>query len=115
MESDSERLDAEIKRLQARKKSIDNNLNRIYDRLSNALILHGLDDKKKTEHFTFSFRKSTAVEVDDGFIDWCDKYNKPQYLNYGKPVVNKTAVKEALENGEEIPAWIQEKKTLKVR
>ena len=114
LEADSDRLGKEIKRLQARKIVTDNNLTSIYNRLSNALILHGID-KKKTDTFTFSFRKSSAVEVDDGFIDWCDKYNKPQYLNYGKPVVNKTAVKEALEKGEELPAWIQEKKTLKVK
>lgn len=114
LEADSDRLGAEIKRLQARKKTIDNNLGRVYDRLSSALILHGID-KKKTEHFTFSFRKSSAVEVADNFIEWCDEHKRAELLNYGKPTANKTAIKEALEKGEEIPAWIQEKKTLKVR
>jgi len=116
LESDSDRLDAEIKRLQNRKKSIDNSVARIYTRLENTLILHGLADEPiKTEHFTFGFRRSSSVEVDENFIRWADEYKRSDLLNYAMPVPNKTAIKQALENGEQIPAWIQDKQKLKVR
>lgn len=115
LESDSERLDAEIKRLQNRKKSIDNGLSRIYTRLENTMILHGMASEPiKTERFTFKFRKSSAVEVSDKFIEWAREYHRDDLLNYAMPKPNLTAIKEALEKGQEIPAFIKDKKTLKV-
>ncbi len=114
LESDSDRLDSEIKRLQNRKKSIDNGLSRIYTRLENTMILHGMADSPiKTEHFTFKFRKSSAVEVNENFIEWCKEYKRDDLLNV-TAVPNKTAIKEALENGEEIPAWVREKRKLRM-
>lgn len=113
-ESDSARLDAEIKRLTKRKKSIDNNVSRMYTWLENAFIIHGMADKPiKTDNFTFRFRKSTSIEVFDQFIEWCREYNRPDLLNV-TAVPNKTAIKEALEKGEEIPAWVQEKRKLRM-
>jgi hypothetical protein len=45
-ESDSAKADAEIKRLTKRKKSIDNNVSRMYTWLENAFIIHGMQTSR---------------------------------------------------------------------
>ena len=49
-----------------------------------------------------TYRKSTAVEVDDEFIDYAMKNNN-DLLTFKRPEPNKTAIKEMLQGGFDIP------------
>ena len=115
LEADSEKLDKEEKRLKARRTLIDKNVDRMKTAVANTLILQGID-KKKTATHTFGFRSSSSVEVKDEheFIDWCIKYGMDGLLKQTF-TLNKTLIKQALENGQEIPAFIVEKKKLQIK
>ena len=97
-------LNEEIKRLQGRKKSFENannNLAKLQD-----YLLKG--EKLKTDKFTFSYRKSKAVEiVDEDLIP--DEYKKIEYK------VNKIELKKVLENTKIQGAELVEKQSLSVR
>ena len=94
----------EIKRLQGRKKSFENandNLTKLQD-----YLLQG--EKLKTDKFTFSYRKSKAVEIiNEDLIP--DEYKKIEYK------VDKMKLKKALEEVKIQGAELIEKKSLSVR
>ena len=115
LEADSEKLDKEEKRLKARRTLIDKNVDRMKTAVANTLILQGID-KKKTAHWTLGFRSSSSVEVkdEDEFIHWAIQYGYDGLLKQTF-TLNKTLIKQALENGQEVPAFISEKKKLTIK
>ena len=115
LEADSEKLAKEAKRLLDRRKTIDNNIERMKTAVANTLILQGID-KKKTATHTFGFRSSSSVEVkdEDEFIHWAIQYGYDGLLKQTF-TLNKTLIKQALEQGQEIPAFIVEKKKLTIK
>jgi len=99
-----EALSEEIKRLQARKKSFEK-ANENLAKLQ-YYLLQG--EKLKTDKFTFSYRKSKAVEItNEDLIP--DEYKKVEYK------VNKIELKKALEKEKIQGAELVEKKSLSVR
>lgn len=54
----------------------------------------------KTAKVAISYRKSTAVEVDEGFVEWAREH-ADNLLKFSEPSVDKTAVKEAIASGAE--------------
>lgn len=94
-------IKAEEARLAERRKSKEKSYERIKEYLSNTLQIAGLD-KIETARNKITFRKSESVEVDEeSFILWAQK-NRDDLLTYSAPKVNKTEIKKALKNGEEI-------------
>ncbi len=78
-----------------------------------AQILNG--EKFSTPRVAISYRKSTAVEVDDGFLDWAKK-NADQYLRYKEPEVDKTALRDAIKAGQEFEyARLIENQSLQIK
>lgn len=72
-------------------------------------------DKISTSKVALSFRKTSVVEVDDGFVDWAEK-NADFLLDYKPPTVSKTAIKDAIKNGSIIEhAHLIERKNLIIR
>lgn len=66
---------------------------------------------------TLSFRKSKGVKIDDeeGFILWAEKAGQSRFLNV-KTTVNKTAIRDALKAGDELPgAVIEERQSLQIK
>ncbi|MFR9051319.1 MAG: siphovirus Gp157 family protein, partial [Hominilimicola sp.] len=55
-----------------------------------------------TTTVAISYRKSTAVEVDDEFIDYAMKNNN-DLLTFKRPEPNKTVIKGMLQGGFDIP------------
>lgn len=101
----------EEKMLAARRKSCENKAESLKKYLDN--ILEG--NKFKTAKVAVSYRKSAAVEIDEGFIDWAEK-NAEELLNYKLPDANKTAIKEAIKNGQDIPlARIVERENISIK
>lgn len=104
-------LDDEIKRLQARKKTIQNNEKNIKVNLEDAMRMTG-KTKFKTERFSFGIQKNPpSVEL----VDDLDLSLIPDdYLTYAEPTVNKKAVLETLKAGVEL-GWATIKQTEGVR
>lgn len=84
--------------LSARRKTTEKKAERLKDYLTYALQ----GEKFQTAKCAVSFRKSSAVEVDDCFIEWAQTSGNEELLRYKDPEVNKTAVKERLTGGEEL-------------
>jgi hypothetical protein len=99
-EGEADLIDAEIKRLQALKKTKSNNIDRLKDSLKTALLLFGSEDAKGIKRFEtpllkLSTRKSQSVEV-------INENALPRYCFHVKTEVSKTLIKEAIERGEQL-------------
>ena len=63
-------------------------------------VLRG--EKFETARVAVSYRNSSRLEVDDGFIAWAKRRAK-SLLTIKEPEPNKTAIKEMLKKGEKVP------------
>lgn len=63
-------------------------------------VLRG--EKFETARVAVSYRSSSRLEVDDGFIAWAKRRAK-NLLTIKEPEPNKTAIKEMLKNNEKVP------------
>lgn len=97
LKAESKKLKAEIERLTARKRTAENNIDRLMKTLESAMIATG-KRKFKTDRFSFNIQKNPAqLKLKDGL----DVNDVPfEYLNYKEPEINKKLVKEAIKNGE---------------
>ena len=106
LKSQSDLLKAEAKRLLEIAKQYENSADKLADRLLHSVITHG---QIKTAFVTISTRKSKSVSITD------ESLLKAEYLRI-KTEPNKTAIKEALESGQEVQgALIVENYSLNIR
>ena len=111
MEAQSAAVDAEIKRLQERKKAIDNGCSRVKSRLQAAL--ESLPERKAAGTlFKFWIQKSPkAVKYTTS-----DLTKIPEEFIVNEPKINTARVKEALTNGFELPfAHFEQGETLRMK
>lgn len=112
LEADVAGIKAEIERLSTRKKTIENNIKRMKEALQFSMETTG-KTKFKTELFSFGIRKNApAVVMDEQYIE-----NVPErFLKYSDPTINKTAIKEAIQNGENLEglAHLESKNSLRI-
>jgi hypothetical protein len=113
-ESEIDAASAEIKRIQAIKKTKENAAARLKDTLKAALLIFGQEDAKGVKRFEtplvkLSTRKSTSIEI-------TDEAALPEEAFIFKKEVSKTAIKELLESGMEIEgAAVKENVSLQLR
>jgi len=111
LKSDTEFLAAEIKRLQQRKKSIENNADNLKSLLMWTLQKAGIP-KLKTAKATFYFATSKSLQISDEMqlSSLPSEYVQIEYK------ADKKALKEAVENGVVIDGVsIAENETLRIR
>ena len=96
--AESKAIREEEKALAERRKSLENKAESLKNFVSRALN----GNKFSTSKVAISYRKSTAVEVDDEFIDYAMK-NNSDLLTYKQPEPNKAVIKEMLQGGFDIP------------
>lgn len=98
LEADVAGIKAEIDRLSERKKTIENNIKNMKSALQMAMEVTG-KTKFKTELFSFGIRKNApSVIMDEPYIE-----NVPErFLKYSEPTINRTAIKEAIQSGENL-------------
>jgi seryl-tRNA synthetase len=96
IQSDSDSIDAEIKRLKAMKDTKDRSISRLKEALRDAMLVSGID-KIESSLFKLSLRRSEAVEVD--VVEAL-----PSSFQSVKNVVtaDKLAIKEAIKRGENV-------------
>ena len=80
--------------LAARRKSIENKSERLKHLLEYALN----GDKFNSPRLKVSYRKSSTVELSEGFTKWAEE-NADDLLTYSEPKPNKTAIKAAIKDG----------------
>jgi len=94
LEGECDMIDNEIKRLEAMKKSRGKTVDRLKESVSKAMLLYEID-KIETPTLKISFRKSESVEIEEeSLID--EKFMTVKTTK----TPNKTAIKEAIKNGE---------------
>ena len=96
--AESKAIREEEKALAERRKSLENKAENLKNFINR--ILDG--NKFSTSKVAISYRKSTAVEVDDEFIDYAMKNNN-DLLTFKRPEPNKTVIKGMLQGGFDIP------------
>lgn len=103
-ESEIDAAAAEIKRIQAIKKTKENSVARLKEMLLHALQVFGQEDKTgvkryETALFKLSTRRSQAVEI-------VDETEVPDAFWVVKKEVSKSAISTALKDGEEVPGAV---------
>ena len=105
LENNISGIDEEMKRLKERKETLKNRQQVLKNNLESSMRAIG-KTKFKTDLFNFGIRKNPpSVEITDeaAFIKECQKNSRDDLLTYKDPVINKTAVKNAiLKDGEVI-------------
>lgn len=99
LRAEAEALKKEIDELTKRKKEAENKMEQLSAKLYEALD----GNKFKTPKVSVSYRNSKAVEVDDDFIRFAMDNGLDDLLRYELPEPNKSAISEALKNGDVIP------------
>lgn len=80
--------------LAARRKSVENKAERLKKLLTYALQ----GQKFNSPRLKVSYRKSSTVELKDGFAAWAEE-NADDLLTYSEPKPNKTLIKAAIKDG----------------
>lgn len=98
LEGDIAAIKVELDRLSAKKKTLENNIKTMKSALQMAMEVTG-KTKFKTELFSFGIRKNApSVIMDEPYIE-----NIPErFLKYSEPTINRSAIKEAIQNGEDL-------------
>lgn len=113
IEGDIVALKAEKERLTKKIQTEENNLKRLKETLQFSMEATG-KSKIKTSLFSFSIRKNApAVVMDEPYIE-----NVPErFLKYSDPTINRTAIKEAIQNGEDLEglAHLEQSKSLTIK
>ena len=113
IEGDITSIKAEIERLTNKKKTLENNIKNMKAVLQGAMEITG-KTKFKTDLFSFGIQKNAPSVI----IDASDINNiPPDYLKFREPEVNKTAIKEAILNGEDLEgiAHLEQGQSLRIR
>lgn len=113
LEADAAACDAESKRLKNKSKTINANITRMKQALQYAMQATG-KTKFKTALFSFGIQKNPAsVVMDEAYIE-----NIPErFLIRKDPEINKRAIKEAINNGEDLGglAHLEQTESLRIR
>ena len=108
-------ISAEKKRLGEWEKSIKNHISRMKQAATAALQVAEIE-RLETKHWRFSFRRSAAIELEDGFLEWASKSGRDDLLRYSEPEPNKAAIRTAIEAGKtDIPARLIETRNLQIK
>lgn len=112
MEADIEAIKSEVNRLTDRRKTIEKNIQTLKLALQKSMEITG-KTKFKTELFSFGIRNNApSVVMDEQYIE-----NIPErFLKYSEPTINKVAIKEAIQNGENLEglAHLESKNSLRI-
>ena len=113
LDGDIEALDNEIRRLTSRKKALENNIKNMKKTLQSMMTITG-KIKFKTDLFSFGIQKNAPSVI----IDASDVNNIPSdYLKFRDPEVDKTKIKEAIQNGADLTgiAHLEQTESLRIR
>lgn len=109
--SDAEQIKAEEAALNSRRKACEREAESLKAVLSRELE----GSKLETPRVKISWRKSKSVVVAENFISWAIATGNDCYLRHKEPEVDKTAIKNALASGADIPAELVENNNISIK
>lgn len=116
--AEAEAIKAEKKNLEDRIKAKERRVESLKAYLSGVLIRSGYGERKlETARNRISFRKSKGVAIDNecDFMIWAQD-NRNDLLTYKDPTINRTAIKKAIEDGEEVVgAHIEDRLNIQIK
>ena len=104
-------IKGEIESLTARKNAAERRVERLKAYL--AYALNG--ERFSTPRCAISFRRTKSCVPSDGFVEWAQAHNRDDLLTYKPPEPSKTAIKAALESGQDVPAKMVDKLSVGVK
>ena len=104
-------IKGEVETLTARKNAAERRVESLKAYL--AYALNG--EKFSTPRCVVSFRRTKSCVPSSGFVEWAHSHNRDDLLVYKQPEPSKTAIKAALEAGQDVPAEMVEKLSVGVR
>ena len=111
MQAEVKEIKDEETNLAQRRKALEAKADRAKEYLE--YVLAG--EKFKTARVVVGYRKSTKLELADGFTEWAAK-NAPDFLRYKDPEPDKTAITAAIKNGAKVQgAALVENTTITVK
>jgi len=111
LEAEAKAIREQERVLAERRQAGENRAKRLRDYLAQALD----GAKFQSPRVAVSYRRSSAVETDEGFVGWAKEYGY-SFLRYKEPEVDKTSVKAFLESGNDLPfARIVSRESLVIR
>ena len=117
LKADIDAFKAEEDNLAKRRRSLESHVESLKSYLSRELKDAGVTAIKDDPRAQISFRKSKSVEITDenAFVEWAETFNHFDLLTY-KVSVAKTAIKQSIEAGGDIPyATITEKNSIQIK
>lgn len=114
LEAEAKAIKEEEARLSDRRKAMENKAKRLREYIGFALD----GEKFETVRCSISYRKSTALEVDDitAAAEWLDDNGHPDMVVYSAPTIDKRAVKDLIKGGTQVPGVeLVERQSLQLR
>ena len=100
--------------LAKREKALDKKIEYLKNTIEDCMLSIG-KTKFETEKVKITFRKTTVTEIFEGFLNWA-MIHAEKLLNYKEPEPSKTAIKEAIKNGEDVQfAALVEKQNIQLK
>ncbi len=101
LEAEAKAIKEEEARLSERRKAMENKAKRLREYIGFALD----GEKFETARCSISYRKSTALEVDDitSAAEWLDYNGHPDMVVYASPSIDKRAVTALIKGGTQVP------------
>lgn len=111
LSADAMKIREESRKLCDRQSALEKKAARLQEYIQKALN----GNTFQTATCEVKYRKSKSVELEDSFIEWAVA-NNDSLLKYKAPEPDKTAIKDALQNGAEIPgAMLVEKSNIQIK
>ena len=112
LNAEADAYEHEEKVFAARKKAAKNKAERLKNWL--AYALHG--EKFKTDRASISWRKSVALEIDDGLDPMQLVHIDPNFIKLPPPEFDKTRIKDAIKQGVYVPGCrLEERQNLQIK
>lgn len=117
LEADVKAFKEEEDKLAARRRTLEKSIQGMKEYVSMQLLRAGITAIKNDPRARITFRKSQSIDVADEteFVRWAEENHRDDLLSY-KVSVSKTAIKQSLETGAEIPgAKLVEKNSIQIK
>ena len=105
LKAEKEAIDAEIKSLRKRSAAKERQLDSLKDYLISCMDAMKLAkiDEPRAKISIRNNAESAQIPNEDAFIDWAQTHDRDDLLAYHKPDISKTAIKNAIKSGDDIP------------
>lgn len=105
LKAEKEAIDTEIKSLRKRSAAKERQLDSLKDYLISCMdaIKLAKIDEPRAKISIRNNAESAQIPNEDAFIEWAQTHDRDDLLTYHKPDISKTAIKNAIKSGDDIP------------